>query len=450
MTRHSHRRGIIAAGCLLGVLGSIAPAATARMPAGQPLAGETCHGQPATVVGQPGMDLAGTAGPDVVVTNGATNVNLDAGDDLVCVTGRNDEDVVSLVAGEGADVVDASANEVASTHVYLGPGDDTYTGGPRDDFVSASDPWSAPPGDGADSVSTGEGDDWVSTGGSRADPDHDSIDLGPGRDELWMEGFVDPALPLLGGPGSNLLEFSRRTLRDALVIDNATGQATAAGTPTATWAGMERFDVSPIGAWEAPAFIGGPQPERVWTAIPFTSVDLGGGDDHLNLELQGRLLDHATYAGGAGSDSFILYADHGDQALRARLDIPAGRLLFLRDTTQPAVHARIDGFEAHRLSAIRLVMIGSPGKDHLMWAGCRGEVDGGRGADLIQARLMDDVGCGYLGEHAELVVRGGGGDDVMTGSYMPDTLLGGPGTDRADGRENKDRCNAETETRCER
>ncbi len=409
----------------------------------------TCRGQAATLVGEPGADLYGTPGPDVVVTNGAPAVLTDAGDDLICVTGNDPSGHVLVAASDGNDLIDATENQTRVANVILGAGDDQYIGGPSEDIVTANDPWSMPPGQGADTIFTAGGDDSVTTGGSPSNPDHDSIDLGAGRDELWMQGFVDPALPMAGGPGSDVLEFDRRSLLHALVIDNAAGQSTNAGIPTATWSGMERFMLVPIGAWEAPSFVGGPGPERVWSAVPMTSVDLGGGDDLLNLELQDELVDHATYSGGDGNDSFILYADAGDQARRARLNLPEGRLFFHRDSSQPGVHARIDGFERHRLSATRLVVIGTPRSDRIEWAGCRGIVEGGRGADLIQAHLADDVGCGYDGEFARLVVRGGGGDDTLIGDYMPDTLLGGPGDDHADGRENLDRCTAETELHCE-
>ncbi|MCW2766246.1 MAG: Hemolysin-type calcium-binding region [Nocardioides sp.] len=408
---------------------------------------ESCRGQSATIVGTPGSDIGGTDGPDVVVTNGAATTYTGAGDDLVCVTGGSSRADTDVVAGEGDDVVDTLASEARIARVILGGGDDTFTGGPRPDSVWASDAWDSPPGQGADTVSTGGGDDVVLTGGSLGRPDHDTVDLGPGRDDAWLQGAVDPELPIRGGAGSDQLELDRSTLRHALVIDNAAGRATDAGVPVMAWSGMERFRLSPIGSWAAPSFIGGAGSERIWTAIPFTSMDLGGGDDLVNLELQRRLVDHASYIGGAGDDNFILYAGAGDQARRAELDLPNGRLLFRRD--QQAVHARIHGFELHRLSARRLDVHGTAATDHVQWSGCRGVIGAGAGDDLIEAISVDDAGCGYLGEDAELVVRGGRGDDRLVGNYMPDVLIGGPGEDQADGRSNRDRCVAETTIRCE-
>lgn len=409
---------------------------------------ESCHGQAATIVGTPGSDITGTGGPDVVVTNGAASTYTGAGDDLVCVTGGSGMEDADVEAQEGDDVVDTSVSEARYARVGLGAGNDTFTGGPRAESVWASDPWESPPGDGTDSVTTGGGDDTVMTGGNLRHPDHDTIDLGPGRDDAWLQGAVDPELPIQGGYGADQLELDRGTLRHALVIDNAAGQATDAGVPVIAWSGMEQFRLGSIGSSEAPSFVGSAVSERIWTSVPFTSIDLGGGDDLVNLELQHRLVDHASYVGGAGDDDFILYAGAGDDAQRVDLDLPGGRLLFRRD--QEAVHARIHGFESHRLSARRLDVRGTAGPDHLQWSGgCGGVVDGRAGDDLIEAISVDDVSCGYQGEDAELIVRGGRGDDTLVGNFAPDVLIGGRGEDLADGGRNRDRCVAETTIRCE-
>jgi Ca2+-binding RTX toxin-like protein len=428
--------------CLVGVGGSPVGGAAAAT-------GETCHGQAATLVGTPGSTVQGTDGADVVVTNGAANTSTGAGDDLVCVTGGGGLDTAFVSVDDGADVVDTVASQAGAARVFLGLGDDTYTGGAGADLVDADDPWDSPPGEGADVVTTGGGNDMVATGGSPSSIDHDTIDLGPGRDDAWLQGPVDPAMPIQGGPGVDRIELDRSTLRHALVIDNATGQATDAGVPVLTWTSLEEFDLTPIGPHAPPSFIGGAGPERLVSQVALTSVDLGAGDDTVNLEPSGALVDHATYAGGAGHDAFVLYAGAGDMARRVSLDIPAGRLFFRRG--DPAgVHAGIRGFERDRFSARRLDVVGSAHADHLQWLGCRGFVDGGGGRDLIEAMSDSDAGCGYLGQDAQLVVRGGGGNDRLLGSYFPDVLLGGPGDDVANGRGNRDRCVAETTFRCER
>jgi hypothetical protein len=419
-------------------------------PGGAVASGEACHGQGATLVGSPGSELDGTDGPDVVVTNGASITLAGGGNDLVCVTGGSGMQHAEVYGQDGDDLIDASGSEADRSQVYLEAGDDTFIGGPVPDYVFADD-WEDSPADaqGADTVSTGGGNDYVETGGSASTPDHDSIDLGTGRDDVALEGPIDPAQPLEGGGGRDGVELDGSTLRHALAVDNAAGQASDAGVPVMSWDGIENFYFGPIGPWQAPSFNGGPGAERVDTNIPLSSVRLGGGDDVVNLELQGRLVDHPSYAGGTGRDSFTLYAGAGDEAHRADLDIPDGRLFFRRDA-QASMHARIHGFERTRLSARRLDVRGSARTDEIDWAGCRGVVAGGRGDDLIRGMIPDDVGCGYLGEDNQLVVRGGRGDDRLVGSYMPDILLGGAGHDFANGRSNRDTCVAERTLHCER
>ena len=413
--------------------------------------GESCHGQPATIVGAAGSELRATDGADVVVTNGAIAVFAGAGNDLVCVTGGadlDDQEVIRILAEDGDDVIDGTTVEADLLYVDLGQGNDAFTGGPEADSVSANlDSFPVLGGAGDDTVFTGAGDDSIDTGGTPGVPDHDTIDLGPGRDRASIQGWVDPALPIRGGEGSDEFDFGRSSLHDALVIDNAAQRATNAGVTVMTWSSFERFRLSPFGPHEPPSFIGGAGSERLQTHIPLTSVDLGGGNDLVNLELR-KLVDHASYAGGAGDDDFI-FNSGGNQARQVRLDVPKGRLLFRQG--KQAVRARISGFERHRLSADRLDIRGAGAADHVQWMGCRGVVDGGPGPDLIEEFSNPDVGCGYLNENAELVVRGGRGDDKLRGSGAPNILIGGAGDDLADGRgSNRDHCVAETEIRCER
>jgi len=417
--------------------------------------GETCHGQPATIVGKPGADVEGTEGPDVVVTNGALRTSTLGGDDLVCVTGGadlEDWDTPHVQVEEGNDEVDGTATQTEHLFVDLGPGDDRFTGGPAGDGVGAADHWdvSGSPDAGTDTVMTGAGNDNVTTGGRWSAPDRDDIDLGPGADYVTLQGAIDPAHPVFGGDGSDQIELTRGALRHALVLDNAVGQARRAGVVVMAWSGFERFRITSIGPWEPPSFIGGSGGESVKTYVPLTSADMGGGDDRLNLELQDALVDRASYVGGAGADYVILYAGAGSQAWRVDLDLPRGRLMFQREREGQRVRARVREFERYRLSSVRLDVRGSAGSDHVQWLGCRGVVDGGPGKDLIEEFSMADAGCGYGGVEATEVVRGGRGDDTLRGSRYPNVLLGGPGDDVAEGRGNTDRCVAETERSCER
>jgi Ca2+-binding RTX toxin-like protein len=77
-----------------------------------------CAGKPATIVQRSGRRLNGTAGPDVIVGNQATNViRSGGGNDIVCGLGGNDK----LFGGPGRD------------RLFGGPGKDRLFGGPGRD-----------------------------------------------------------------------------------------------------------------------------------------------------------------------------------------------------------------------------------------------------------------------------------------------------------------------------
>jgi hypothetical protein len=88
--------GLVASGLVVGMVALPVPA----------VAGETCQGQAATLVGSTDVTtLVGTDGDDVIVTNGSWVIYADDGNDRVCVTGRPGR----VHAGVGDDVVDATA-----------------------------------------------------------------------------------------------------------------------------------------------------------------------------------------------------------------------------------------------------------------------------------------------------------------------------------------------------
>lgn len=117
---------LVAAGLLTATL-LAAPTAQAAV--------ETCQGRAATIVGTPGqLGVTGTEGPDVVVTNGAVGVATLGGDDLVCVTDVTAPVFVTLRAGAGNDVVDASAS-ASTIDAELGTGSDHYTASAGRDYV---------------------------------------------------------------------------------------------------------------------------------------------------------------------------------------------------------------------------------------------------------------------------------------------------------------------------
>jgi len=102
----------------------VAGLVAAAMPFGTPAVAENsgesdtpmCNGRPATIVGSPGGSLLGTAGDDVIVTNGEARIDSGAGDDAICVT---DKGAAVINAGTGDDFVGARSHR-GRTFVSLG------------------------------------------------------------------------------------------------------------------------------------------------------------------------------------------------------------------------------------------------------------------------------------------------------------------------------------------
>jgi Ca2+-binding RTX toxin-like protein len=63
------------------------------------------------------------------------------------------------------------------TGMYGGPGDDELDGGPGDDSLSGAE--------GNDLIVGGEGDDFLDGNSTESPGSHDTIDCGPGNDEVW-------------------------------------------------------------------------------------------------------------------------------------------------------------------------------------------------------------------------------------------------------------------------
>src|SRR4051794_38994416 len=96
-------RGTVCAAVAVFSLAALAPPGNSEAAEVARAAAPTCRGVPATLVGSPDIPaLAGTSGPDVIITAGSRLVSARAGSDLVCVTGSNSRVVV---AGAGDDRV---------------------------------------------------------------------------------------------------------------------------------------------------------------------------------------------------------------------------------------------------------------------------------------------------------------------------------------------------------
>jgi Ca2+-binding RTX toxin-like protein len=286
--------GLAACGLVVGILA----------PPAQALVQETCQGQAATLVGSPDVTaLVGTDADDVIVTNGSWVVYAGDGNDRVCVTGNTGP----VYAGFGDDLVDATAASPGGT--FLGPGADTYLGGPGRDFVKAA---GNPGGGGAigdqevDVIDVGAGPATVYSG-APGKGNADTIAVGDGNTTVYWSGYQS------GGE----VDFGagRHQMKVSLGGDDqgdwrlGNGVVPGAGDALVQWTGVVR-DLSvlafPDGA--ALTMLGSAAPELLKARACRAVVEGRGGNDVLRLSLDsgdGCQRHERRLLGGAGADSLV-------------------------------------------------------------------------------------------------------------------------------------------------
>lgn len=416
-------------------------------------AGETCQGQPATLVGAPlQTGLVGTEGPDVVVTNGAQSLDTLGGDDLVCITDVTSPGVVQLRTGTGNDVVDASLSG-SSVDAELGAGADHYTASAgRDTVLTGSS-------DGDGETDT-DADTVIATTGARAGQSGDEVDSGmrgvPNPDVIQLAG-VGHVLYWSGpqAPGSRVVVGSSATLRPTLgtgdvVIDAAAGSWTEDGAPVLAWAGeVSRFELSSQKAPHSLAFTGSDRDEYVYSYFPdgITApqrFDLRGGDDTLLTPQGGIGGDGSSFDGGAGDDAIDLWAGN-----RLDLDLAAKRMTYRLGGT--SARAAFKSFESTRVGAKKLDVRGTQRADDVRFFACRATVRGRGGKDTLESYRTgeDSYELKCDARKSKIKVYGNRGNDTIKGSRGKDLLVGGKGRDTIDGNANRDRCSGEKLKSCE-
>lgn len=348
----------------------------------------TCHGVPATKVGQPKANMLGSKGRDVVVTNGARGYRTNGGDDLVCVTGSARSVDVD---GTGADERVYVVSTKSSVHFAGGTGSDTFVGGPQYDSVRLFV-------DGTDRVDTRGASDFVELGHA---PGHQkvSVSLGAGPDSLWVDadgltGTLD------GGRDTDDLTWVHKSKKDWL-FDNASGKARADGQRRFRWRSFEGFDLT---FFRAPkiTFLGGDGAESVTQQDlegkrPTYAFAMGGGDDSVSVASK----SNGTVDGGAGVDLVTVRVNFLDGLVGLDADLLA-----------------------HRAT--------------VTYAQGGGAVWGLGGVEDLTA-----------GDFPTVTLRGDDADNVLTGASGNDTIVGGGGTDTAIGGAGTDTCDAEVRTGCE-
>lgn len=408
-------------------------------------AGETCEGIPATLVGAPGSTVTGTDGPDVIVTNGALEVDAGAGDDLVCTTGSIPQppgvDAVLVHAGSGDDLVDrrGDTNPGATGLIYPEPGQDTVYGSSAADEVFSQD------GE-RDVIATGDGSDDYELGlGSRSPGgDPDVVDLGAGQDQVNVGPVLDSGTSVDGGAGEDRMSF-RLGGRSPFVLDAGAGTLVRRERVLLSFEGFEKYDALALDLRTPWRFVGSAGPDAV-LARPggLRGVDLGPGDDTLALDTPPSLVGaRFTLGGGLGRDLLTISGVHPEPVL---LDLGSHQL----DVGRGALTGPVAGFEDAVATGSRVDLVGSGRANTLTVVSCGdGSVRGLAGDDTLAVRkLTGHRSC------QEPVVRsayGGAGDDTLTGGPDRERLDGGRGHDTGDGGPGHDDCvSIEAATSCER
>lgn len=432
-------RHLLATGLLAALVVPAGPATAAA---------ETCQGRPATLVGTPGQELVnGTEGDDVVVTNGASLAYTRGGNDLVCVTGPALNRTVGVEAGDGDDVVDATAAPGA-TWAVLGAGSDTYTGSVQDDHVRGGTSESSLYVDTeADTISTGtDGADHVASGSDPTTPNADVVAV-PDHSEVAWTGPMTVGARLDGTDASSLT--LRLTGRKAGMATEP-GMLVEDGVRTLSWTGFDEFDVRSVGdsAGRSFAFTGSGRDEALFLAfgggVERQQVSMGGGDDDLRLGHSNSVGTLRTvYDGGAGQDRAVVWGgEHLD------VDLRSGRLL-TRDDGRTG-RARLTGFEDTVVGARTLVWEGTDEAERLEFLACRATVRSRGGADVVQQVFNPAaVATGVTCNARRFRLFGGEGRDVLRGGTGRDLLVGGAGRDVLFGNADRDTCSGEKLRSCE-
>lgn len=234
----------------------------------------------------------------------------------------------------------------------------------------------------------------------------------------------------------------------ALAVVALAAPATAVDpvAPSATCAGHPATIVSAVPGATVPGTAG----DDVIVAAPLGTVLAGDGDDLVCTsggDVEGgagddRVVvlgtdqdDHGRFEPGPGEDTVSL-AGPVVRLLEDRVRVGAGDSYLVRHVE----HYRVD-----HLGPVEVT--GSDGPDDVRVSGCTVTVHGGGGDDRLAASAP--LACAP-GDRLVARLYGGGGDDHLRGTPYRDSLVGGPGEDRANGSGSRDRCRAERQDRCER
>jgi hypothetical protein len=252
---------------------------------------DECFGQAPTIVGGSSIELEGTDGPDVVLTNGAGLVRTYGGDDLVCITGSyaptsNDDEGRVFLTGTGNDRIDSSLAHVSDPYLPLiidpGPDADEVIGGPAREDVRAQERGAK--SSRRDVINTAGGRDDVYTRGD------DVVLLGPGQDKLLLYDDVRGGFYDGGEAGDTLVANLTQGEKASWTIDNRSGMIVGRAGHEATLSGFSIFEVGVRGDL---TFLGSDaretfattvfNPHGFWIPRGAVRIQMGGGDDSIKF-----------------------------------------------------------------------------------------------------------------------------------------------------------------------
>lgn len=460
------RTTTLTAAALLG-LALLTPTAPASA------AGETCRGEAATIVGTT-PTLTGTEGRDVIVTGTSGDVAGLGGDDLICVTGGRNINLLSVDAGPGNDTVDTTAVPRGFyVTTDLGLGADTFVGGPAADSVTTGPEASDAVDDERDVVHTGEGDDRAATGASYYETNPDVVDTGAGDDRVEL--FTWQTAPdglVTGGSGLDTLETTSSIAYVEMYVDMAAG--TIDGISPKEFDGslqarFSSFEALELGVHDEEVSYRGTigddvlelqqlRPGCCEGRHPLLRAETSDGDDQVRV--RGELDSGSRIDLGQGRDEIVAAVDDGVLGV----DLEQGTLWSGNGERADAV-----GIDDAVLMGPRVIAVGNDRDNRLVANACRAALRGGRGHDYLthvsgdpwweeyefdcSGRVVAYGGPGkdrIRGSQGKDRLDGQGGNDALEGRGGNDVLLGGGGRDKADGGKGRDRCTAERERRCER
>lgn len=390
--------------------------------------GETCDGLLATIVGIPGGTTTGTEDADVIVSNGAAQVDALGGDDVICTTATPAGTGVTVYAGPGADVIDrrSDADPAAAGGISPDAGADLVLGGPGSDQVQLHDL-------DADVVSLGAGDDEVEVRSDvlTTDVRRDVVDLGAGDDLVEVVNDTTGVLLTVdGGDGQDAVHGYVVGDGD-WVLDAARGLIRHEAVTVADISGLEEYGWFTLAHWR---FVGSEADEVVTGRLGhLTRADLAGGHDVLDVSWFHRPPDlsaRPVLDGGAGRDLLDL-RDSLEKDGPLQLDWQRSTL---RIGTQ--LKGRVSGFEDAELRGRAIQFVGNRRPNTVVAAGCLLQLRGLGGADRLTLEPYRSSYCPKRPQQA----YGGPGDDRLLGSAHQDLLVGGPGHDVAEAGGGHDRC----------